>query len=328
MRMLMCRQNQQTAKLLSNLRSIRRPYLSTAPAPRRRPQHQKSASIIEQTHLTDYDRDAIDAESKLSLQNLYAAVTQLKFAEATRIDTETALSSSRKRRGGGVLGRWVAGDSINPDEKSEEELVEEGKRDTTKKMRESVIWFLERGIEEANKFQGEMIAVRIQREVERGKSVLHKSAGGRGPVPAFDEQDMSSGNTNGSAGGIGVPLQEFEADERNVAAKSGMDSDQVQLLEKENQDLIKHYENKLDQMRGVEKSMLEISELQTTLSMNLATQSAQIDQLVQDSLSTTENVGTGNKELRKASERKSTARAVFWATCIGCGVAVIWDLLI
>lgn len=259
---------------------------------------------------------------------MHAAVTQLKFAEATRIDTETALSSSRKKRSGGVLGRWAAGAGLAPDEKSEKELIEEGKRDTTKKMRESVIWFLERGIEEANKFQGEMIAVRIQREVERGKSVLHKSAGGREPVPAFDERDLPTGKVNESTGGAGVPLQEFEPDGKNAALGPNMDSEQLQLLEKENQDLIKHYENKLDQMRGVEKSMLEISELQTTLSMNLATQSAQIDQLVQDSFSTTENVGTGNKELKKASERKSTARAVFWATCIGCGVAVIWDLLI
>jgi len=48
---------------------------------------------------------------------------------------------------------------------------------------------------------------------------------------------------------------------------------------------------------------------------------------VQDSLSTTENVGGGNKQLKKAAERKSTARMVFWATAGLCVVLVGWDLV-
>ncbi|TKA75614.1 hypothetical protein B0A49_10828 [Cryomyces minteri] len=92
--------------------------------------------------------------------------------------------------------------------------------------------------------------------------------------------------------------------------------------------MLKHYEDTLDQVRTAERSLLEISELQTTLASNLATQSAHIDQLVQDSFMTKENVGSGNKELKKASERKSTARLVFWATGGFCATLVLWDLLI
>lgn len=76
-----------------------------------------------------------------------------------------------------------------------------------------------------------------------------------------------------------------------------------------------------------ERSMLEISELQTTLVQNLDVQTANISQLVSDSLSTTENVGGGNKELKRATERKSTARTVFWASCGLCGFLVTWDLI-
>ena len=73
--------------------------------------------------------------------------------------------------------------------------------------------------------------------------------------------------------------------------------------------------------------MLEISELQTTLSGNLETQAAHIDQLVADSMYTTENVGGGNKELKRATERKSTARMVFFASC-GLSLFLIgWDLI-
>lgn len=81
-------------------------------------------------------------------------------------------------------------------------------------------------------------------------------------------------------------------------------------------------------LSATEKSLLEISELQTTLANNLSIQSAHIEQLVQDSFSTAENVGGGNKELKKATERKSTAQAVFWGTCMFCTTLVLWDLFI
>jgi syntaxin 18 len=80
--------------------------------------------------------------------------------------------------------------------------------------------------------------------------------------------------------------------------------------------------------RTAEKSLVEISELQTQLVNNLATQSAHIDQLVADSLFTTENVGGGNKQLKKASERKSTAKYVFYASCGLSLFLVVWDLVI
>lgn len=73
---------------------------------------------------------------------------------------------------------------------------------------------------------------------------------------------------------------------------------------------------------------MEISELQTQLVQNLASQSEHIDQLVTDSLSTTDNVGGGNKELKKAAERKSTAKYVFYASCGLSFFLVVWDLLI
>lgn len=80
--------------------------------------------------------------------------------------------------------------------------------------------------------------------------------------------------------------------------------------------------------RLAEKSLLEISELQTTLASNLSIQAAHIDQLAEDSHLTTENVGSGNKELKKATERKSTARMVFYGTSMFCLTLVLWDLFI
>lgn len=77
-----------------------------------------------------------------------------------------------------------------------------------------------------------------------------------------------------------------------------------------------------------ESSLLEISELQTQLAANLATQNAHIDNLVMDSLATTDNIERGNKELRKASEKASVARSAFFGTVVFCSVVFIWDWFI
>ncbi len=68
--------------------------------------------------------------------------------------------------------------------------------------------------------------------------------------------------------------------------------------------------------------------MQTTLADNLAVQSAHIDQLVEDAHMTAENVGKGNKELKKASERRSLAQMVFYGTSVVCFTLVLWDWFI
>ena len=80
-----------------------------------------------------------------------------------------------------------------------------------------------------------------------------------------------------------------------------------------------------DTTSTAEKSLLEISELQTTLANNLSVQAEHINQLVDDSFLTTENVGSGNKELKRATERKSTAQMVFYGTSVFCLTLVLWD---
>jgi syntaxin 18 len=80
--------------------------------------------------------------------------------------------------------------------------------------------------------------------------------------------------------------------------------------------------------RIAQKSLAEISDLQSTLIGHLVTQTEHIDQLVADSFSTTENVEGGNKQLKKATQRPSTARLTFYAASGLCAFLVLWDLII
>lgn len=80
--------------------------------------------------------------------------------------------------------------------------------------------------------------------------------------------------------------------------------------------------------RTAEKSLVEISEMQTQLASNLASQSVFIDQLVTDAITTVENLEKGNKMLKEASERSSMASSFFYGA-IGFSLLVFtYDLLV
>ena len=165
---------------MTYLRSVRRSYLSTAPPPRQsrfakvQAQHKRRTSREAQDepqYLTNHQRDSIDAEAKATLREVNGAIKQLTNAEETRQATERALIGQRRRgRGLGVLGRWAAGGVDN--ERSAQEVEEDGRVADVATCRNSVIWFLQRALEECGRQQSSMMEIRINREVEKEKSIL------------------------------------------------------------------------------------------------------------------------------------------------------------
>lgn len=232
-------QNSRIVELITYIRSIRQPYLSTAPPPRRR-LHQYNDR--QTTYLTDTDRDQIDAEAKTVLRDLHAAVNILSDAERARQKGEEAVSERRRRGRLGALSKWAAGGLLA--EKQHEETPEEAKANGIKAHREGVIWYLQQRLEECGRLQSSMMRIRLEREVEKSKSVLHKTMG-TGPVPVWDDSMLEGGKVGGR-GIAGVPVQEFE---KGKAGVEDLNDDQMQLFAKENQDILKQYENKMDQVR-------------------------------------------------------------------------------
>ncbi|PVI04529.1 snare protein syntaxin-like protein 18/UFE1 [Periconia macrospinosa] len=292
------------AEVHAYLRSIRQSYLSTTHPPRRkqisRSGDANHAVDKDAKYLTDAQRNDVDASAKQLLRELNHAITGLQETEQVRQAAVNAVvMKKRAKRGLGALGRWAAGGAITA--KSPEEEREEAKFNTMKAHRESIIWYLQRALEECGRFQGSMMEIRLTRELEKSKSVLSKA---RGTLPVSEDYESMRGIEN------------------------TLDPEQLQLFAQENQDLLKQYEDHLDQVRTAEKSLLELSEMQTTLANNLELQHEHIQNLVQDSFLTTENVGSGNKELKRATERRSTAQLVFYSTCIFCSTLVLWDLFI
>ncbi|RDW69600.1 T-snare protein-3 [Coleophoma cylindrospora] len=311
--------NAHIASLNTYLKGIRQPYLSNAPPPRR-VNLSKSKQL---QYLTDQQRDEIDAETKRFLRELNASIRNLADAEQIRQDTETTLRRKKYARLGlGSLGSWAAGGGAQS--KSYEQSQEEEKANGINAHRESVLWYLRKKLQECMSLQESMMKKRLQRIVEQSRSGL-ANAEMRG---LSDFVDFDSIPTKPAPKQKSHALTPAQMESRELYPEEQLTEQQVQMFEQENQDMLKHYQDTLDQVKSAEKSLFEIAELQTQLVTNLAVQSEHIDMLVAESYVTTDNVGGGNQQLKKASERKSTAKYVFYASCSLSLFLVAWDLII
>lgn len=225
-------------------------------------------------------------------------------------------------------------------------------------MREAVLWFLRRRLEIAVGVQRGMVERRIERVVEREKSVLYKAASSTtSGAGAGGEKDRGKafGDVDADIHVKATSIDDAEA----AAIEAQLTPQQLQLFEQENDSMVRYYEDTLGKVqcvvpflscclnytfystkktqkktltrwsinRTAEKSLLEISSLQQTLVAHLATQEEHIDQLVADAANTQTNIGQGNRELKRAAESRSAAQAVFWGTVGLCSGLVVWDLI-
>lgn len=215
--------------------SVRQSYLSTAAASAR-PHHLRriasSASLSTRNveALTDAQRDAIDAETKGVIRELLAIISRLESTEKVRAQTADALLRRRFTTGLRALFR----------DESVEQEYEEGKLLTLKQYREGVLWFLKTKLEKASEVQRGQQEIRLQRQVEKGKSMLNKAP-----------PQLTSSSTSMSEGGRNVALMEEEKKD----IEEQLTTEQLQLFEKENGELMKHYEDALDQVRYFENSI-------------------------------------------------------------------------
>ncbi|KAJ6108457.1 hypothetical protein N7523_009780 [Penicillium sp. IBT 18751x] len=319
-------QNSHISSLLKYLQTIRHAYLSTTP--QRRAQHPTREHQPSQSHLTDPERDSIDSSTALLLRDLAASISNLSSAESLRQSTESQVL--RKKYGhsaaGELLWRWAGGAGIGEEEgKSEEQVSAEERAKILATVRSGVLWFLRTGLEGAASVQREMVEKRIERVREKEKSVLYKNTGSQAKVAASNAEDQFGAQKTSSTFSTPDAVALSEADSRQIEAQ--LSPEQLQLFAEENDSMLRHYQDTLGKVQNAEKSLIEISSLQETLVTHLATQEEYISQLVSDVDTTQTNVGRGNRELKRATERKSTAQAVFWGTVGLCTTLVVWDLI-
>ncbi|PCG97545.1 Hypothetical protein PENO1_062840 [Penicillium occitanis (nom. inval.)] len=326
--------NSHIQSLLHYLQSIRHSYLSIHTT-KKKPDAPAAATPKTTTtnlptqNLTDADRDSIDSSTALLLRDLSSSISNLQSAEQLRQETERQLLHKKygHLKGTGVLWRWAAG-AESPDEgKSEEQISAEESARNIRTVRENVLWFLRRNLEQVAEVQRGMVEKRIERVREKEKSVLYKAA-----IPQEQIQRQRQEWEQPTVAVGREQQQKYEkastlSDQETATIESQLSAEQLQLFAEENDMMLRHYEDTLSKVQNAEKSLLEISSLQQTLVSHLSTQEEYISQLVTDASTTAENVGKGNKELKRANERKSTAQMVFWCTAGLCVWLVVWDAI-
>ena len=220
----------------------------------------------------------------------------------------------------GFLWKWAGGDGDSPDAgKSEQQLADEGKAKTTKSFRDGVLWYLNMKLESAVSSQQEMVQIRLEREKQKQMSVLYHQ---RNSNVQLEREPDDYGNVDLRGRDKYNPaLDQYAQQDQDLSPE------QMQLFETENNVLFEHLNDQLAKVTQAEKSVMEIGSLQQTLVGHLGVQGEMIGQLVDDASNTDENVKRGNKELKRASERSSTAKAVFWGTAGLCSFLVVWDLI-
>ena len=145
------------------------------------------------------------------------------------------------------MGRWAAGGNDN-ESKGEEERTAEEREAVAGKWRKSVIWYLRMKLGETGEMQRAMMERRMEREVERGRSVLYLAK------EAMME-DKSRGELNGAAatttakskGTSNARVPDEDMGSRDIERQ--LSPEQLQIFAQENNELLRHYEDTLDQVR-------------------------------------------------------------------------------
>jgi len=223
------------------------------------------------TVLTDKDRDEIDFEAKTIIRQTMDRIKKIEDLEKER---------RARARKTGFLERLV----MRPEEEAMSVLLST--------HRGAITWYLSKKLSEASDIQRIQQEVRLMREVEKSKSMINSR-------PLKITQPMTT--TSRASKAIEVEKQ-FE---------STLSQEQLQVLEQENNSMLEGFERTLDQIKGAEKALLEISALQNELMTQLMSQAYITDRLYDDALDTTASVEKGNEQLVRAKKRhKSTTQFV------------------
>ncbi|CAN6667297.1 syntaxin Ufe1p [Trichomonascus vanleenenianus] len=254
--------------LKAYLLRIRPAYLSNS----KRPGHES---------LTDKQRDEIDYETRMILQQQMNKLRALEALEQERIQRQKQPSA---------LSKYFFD--------SREDIASK----TIELHRAGMFWYLNDLLKEVSDMHALQQEIRLSRQLEKSKNTLHNVRGGGAARAAHAAHNYT---TNIAA-------------EESVQAELEQVSPQLlQELESENNALLDELEVSLNKAKTAEKSMFEIAQLQTTLATHLASQNEMIQYLVEDAMKTTQDVGMANKELGSAAVRnRRTSKMIIFGSLI------------
>ncbi|KAI8867562.1 hypothetical protein GQ42DRAFT_164705 [Ramicandelaber brevisporus] len=122
--------------------------------------------------------------------------------------------------------------------------------------------------------------------------------------PRFGNSAFGSSLTNEEGATMDQQQQQQQAD----AGTAGLTEQQMQQLQRENEQLLGELEGKLDQIRAIEQTVADIGAIQSAMAMHLAVQTQQIEKICEDAIAATNQVVQGNDYLRRTRDSNEGSR--------------------
>ena len=187
--------------------------------------------------------------------------------------------------------------------------------------RASVLWTLRDELAKASSALSNMQEERAERRAERSRTL--------GSGAAKEAAQMQRAQEAKASGSFWTPKANGDPSAGlHGAIEPGLEEqlppELVQQLEQENNALLEHMESTLTSVLAAEKSLLEISQLQTELISHLVQQTELTDKLYDEAVGSVSEVGRANEQLKKAKERSGEARFFLLMFLIGASLALLF----
>ncbi|CAG8666502.1 6386_t:CDS:2, partial [Funneliformis caledonium] len=259
------------------------------------------------TNLTDKERDEIDLQAKMIIQQCLDRIKKLEESEKSGLNLFNScqllylinkIKNLAERQNSVMNNTWnkILSTAFSA----------EG-HDMLPAIRSSITWYLNKRLTEVSMIQKNQQETRIMKEIEKRESTLYKSASIRPSTPLpfptmINEEKEIPGKHDDELNGGTMVTDDDDDIERHLTTEQKM------MLEMENETMMKELATSLEQVNQAEKALLEISNLQSVLSNHLAVQTQQTDRLYAEAIATTDRVQEGNLMLQQARQRASDTR--------------------
>ncbi|KAJ2734105.1 hypothetical protein IW152_002547 [Coemansia sp. BCRC 34962] len=242
-------------------------------------------SRLASVRLTDPERDEIDRGIKTAVRQMLSKIqslNELGEAELELVEDNVNASVLLKRLVGALDPRKAGGNGNESGTRPE--LAPLGRRDTLAAHQSSVVWWLNSTLQKANKVHAEMQELHLRQKLERQRGLLSRAQ----PAAPRSGERLGGGE--------------------NDELLQHLSEQELQQLQAENKSMVQEFESALDTIRETQRSILEISTLQSQLATEMDAQMQQTERLYNDAVGALDAVGQGNSYLVSARKHQSSAR--------------------
>ncbi len=165
---------------------------------------------------------------------------------------------------------------------------------------------------------------RAKRREERSRTLGSGAAREAAQFEASQALTLTKGGIGLGVVGGGTNGSLMVESETEPSIESQLSPEQTQQFQLENDTLLEHMQSQLTSVLSAEKSLLEISALQTELVRHLVQQTEMTNRLYDEAVGSVGEVGKANEQLRKARRRGEEGRLFLLVFLVGASLALLF----